>query len=749
VHRHRLSIRPVAFRGIYFGEQLVLFGSAAMFGTRCSALVGFLVLNLLVTGCGATHFIHVPEYSVRPAPPPGNLIAGAGSVDITPAPGYPMAGHSFAGRFSRGRWMRLRARAFYFRDRGGSSVALVSCDLFAISAGLQEMVAAKLHPRPGKLHPRPPGEPVWDISPTNLVLVATHTHQGPGGFMSNEFYNGFASPYPGHDPVLFNTLAERIAEAVRAAVKDAEGHPGGATLAVRRGTMELTRNRAIEAFALNPSDVKDAVLRAGPPAPLPGGCTSAPDWYAPRCLRYRAVDSTLTTIDIERPGQGAVATLVFFSAHPTVLAHDASFYSPDFTGWAMAELERRSGNTAFVAGWFNGTDGDVSARWEKRDAAEVRELGRKLVGAIDTLRSRPAAFVEDDSAVVIARRRTVPRRGFCKTKPTPGVATLGGAEDGRFVTFDMGWRERSRRGPGLKPPESPDPAQCGKEPSLGLKGTFVDLTDVLGPPRQFPREVPVSLVEIGRVIIAGVPVEMTTVMGLRVKQAIDPDGRRLPIVVGPANEYFEYVASPDEYSFQDYVGASTLFGCRMGQCMIDLIAEASATPPDPGPRAVHRRVFNPGQDPAFGVKFGPAYWGASPEYTDQELDSPFVGYTKLDHDLWPRVEWASDDPEDEVSIIGLDGAGKWTLEQADGPNRALAPEESSALFTTLLDGAAKPARWKAVWLPDPAADPTRVHRIRVKLRNEALVCSPAFSLAEIQTGRVPLPMPAEACPASP
>lgn len=716
---------------------------AGVIGRRLNPLClsVFLAVLLPFPGCAPTHLIRVPEYVVRPAPGSGHLMAGAGSSDITPPPGHPMAGHSFAGRFSRGRWMRLRARAFYFRDRTGSSVALVSCDLFAISAGLQEMVAARLRTPP-------PGEPgVWDISPENLILAATHTHQGPGSYMSNEFYNGFASPYPGHDTELFNTLADQIAGAVRRAVADAERHPEGATLAVRRGATDLTRNRAIQAFALNDRAIQDSVLAAGPPAPPPGDCASPPSWYLPRCLRYRAVDPTLNVIDIERPGQGVVATLVFFSVHPTVLAHDAAFYSPDFTGWAMSELERRSGRKDFVAGWFNGTDGDVSARWERRDAAEVREFGRRLVAAIETLRNAGVDFREDDSATVAARRRATPRRGFCKTKPTPGVATLGGAEDGRFVSFDMGWRERSRRGPGSNPSESPDPAQCGKEPSLALKGSFIDFTEVLAPARKFAKEIPVSVVEIGRLVFVCVPVEMTTVMGLLVRRSIDPDGKRVAIVVGPANEYFEYLVSPDEYQFQDYVGASTLFGCRMGPCLIQLISEASGASPESGPRTIPRHVLDPGPDPEFGVKFGPAYWGLSPDYTDQELESPFVGYTNLNRDLWPRLEWLSEKQDEEVSVIGPGPGESWFLELADGDDRALAPEDGSALFTLLLDGTQGQRRWKAVWLPDPKSDPNRIHRIRVKVADSAAVCSPPFSLADIQSGKVSLPMQSEACPA--
>src|SRR5262245_26764846 len=68
--------------------------------------------------------------------------AGAGIADITPPPGFPMGGHGPSAEVARGYWLGLRARAFFFEDRDGRTLTLVSADLFAIPAGLRANVAA-------------------------------------------------------------------------------------------------------------------------------------------------------------------------------------------------------------------------------------------------------------------------------------------------------------------------------------------------------------------------------------------------------------------------------------------------------------------------------------------------------------------------------------------------------------------------------------------------------------------------------
>ena len=126
--------------------------------------------------------IPIAGYSVVRPSPGEPYRAGVAKVDITPPPGYPMGGHSIGGRFSRGYWTRLYARAFYFQDGQSSRLALVSCDLFAIPAGLRAAVAHDLQ-----------------FAPESLIISVTHTHHGPAGYMSSSVFN-FGGPLPGYDP---------------------------------------------------------------------------------------------------------------------------------------------------------------------------------------------------------------------------------------------------------------------------------------------------------------------------------------------------------------------------------------------------------------------------------------------------------------------------------------------------------------------------------------------------------------------
>ncbi len=691
----------------------------------------------------------MPGYKSEPAAPAGHLLVGAASVDITPPPGYPMGGHSIGGRFSRGHWMRLRARAFYFRDVEGSSVALVSCDLYAIPAGLQQGVASRLH------HPKKDETAVADISRENLILVATHTHQGPANYMSNEFYNAYSSPYPGFDQDLFDALVQKIAAAVAGAVKAATDHPEGAELIVTTApVLTLLRNRAIEAFKQNPEDVQDAVLKDGPKPPIPVACTTPrPDI----CLRYGAVDPAFTVLAAKRPDGAVAALLVFGAVHPTVLSHDVSFYSPDLAGFAMRELECSSvswpRSPEMVAGFFNGAEGDVSPRWNRRDIDEVYELGGRLARSVADSVAAGDPHGEGDSVRIRAVRRVAEQFSFCHSWPVPGVGTLGGAEDGRFVSFDMGWRSPYRMP--LDEKKHPikkilrwlrSPNQGVKQPGFELSSTpFIDITHSLAPPQHFPSEVPVTVVRLGSLALIAMPAELTTAMGRELKEQLQSELKSLrPIILGLANEYLEYVTTAAEYDAQEYEGGSTLFGPGTGKCYLDLLRGAAAALDVPAPQTratrVPRAVFEPGPKPVMRASFGPGYWGANTEYIDQEVKSPFATAARMERDLWPRFDWAEEKHADKRVVLLARQAGVWSPEEDDdGPHPALA--------TFLANGRAGKRRWSAVWFPRAGYDESVIHVFKVETEEHDPRCSEQFTIGDIRAGRVPLPLPASAtCP---
>src|SRR4029450_3663514 len=184
---------------MWFAQRQQRAGPKTVFG-----LVGYVALA--IAGC-ATVAGHLPP--PHPAPASGHFQAGVARVDITPAPGFPMGGHSKVGQTSIGYWTRLYARAFVLEDASGNTLVLVSCDLWSVPAGLVDRVAEILLT----------GEETRHIDRDQLILAATHTHHSPGNFSTASFYNTFASPSVGFDARLFEFLAQRIGQSVTEAVR--------------------------------------------------------------------------------------------------------------------------------------------------------------------------------------------------------------------------------------------------------------------------------------------------------------------------------------------------------------------------------------------------------------------------------------------------------------------------------------------------------------------------------------------------
>ena len=56
------------------------------------------------------------------------------------------------------------------------------------------------------------------IPPEAIIIAATHTHQGPGNYLTSVSYNQYGSKYPGFDKRLLDFLADRVAEAIDSAI---------------------------------------------------------------------------------------------------------------------------------------------------------------------------------------------------------------------------------------------------------------------------------------------------------------------------------------------------------------------------------------------------------------------------------------------------------------------------------------------------------------------------------------------------
>ena len=120
------------------------------------------------------------------------LRAGVGKADITPRTGYYLGGWTRADRVAGGQHTRLFSRALVL-ERDGRKMALVQIDLFMIPAGMVQHIGEALATR--------------GFSERNILISASHTHSGPGGYANFPTLNTAApSLETATDPLSFFRL---------------------------------------------------------------------------------------------------------------------------------------------------------------------------------------------------------------------------------------------------------------------------------------------------------------------------------------------------------------------------------------------------------------------------------------------------------------------------------------------------------------------------------------------------------------
>lgn len=707
------------------------------------AALTLFVVNLTVLGCAPppspTLRIKLPQPMRHPCPPQAFQV-GAAKVDITPMPGYAMGGHGPGGTISRGYWLRLYARAVYMEDDLGQSLTFVSCDLWSMPGGLADRVAELVH------------EKLPHLGREQIILAATHTHQSPGNFSTAKTFNDLGSRLAGFDRPLFDFLAKQITRSIEVAYDNRKPctvfHRKTAPIA------KLFRNRSVEAFALN-LDSDDVT---GP------NKIWLPIGNAPKELRseasYHAVDARVSTLrfvkkddpQTDKSGE-TIALLAFVAVHPEAMSAETQVYSSDLLGVAAITVEQRlkrrnqrlkKRNTAViepVVAIFNGAEGDISADWNRQDRLEALSLGYKLANAIlpplprevpiaENIKVRysvqPIADQEFTEIPQDARLRAEPQRKRWTAKaPMIGVAFVGGAEDGRTWAHEIGFIE-GVKGIRQTSPRHEIKHQGSKQPVFDLR---LDVRAVLGPiaghfledlsakfikAKDFPSQVPIGIYTIGEVAIVTVPAEFTTMMGIRAKQAVKDALRPRPThveLIGLANEYHLYVATPEEYEAQQYEGASTLYGPASGPYFLRLLVDLSnGNIPERIPRADRDHQYRPGPAKKFTLRD----IGEPPHDPDDGLEQLLVVDKGIPFRKVIGCRWSDGFPTFGNSSRVTPSV---KIVQANGRSLKIGiiPEDDEGLrfVTVALEASTTSSEWVVFWLLTP--------KMRTALQNKLLM----------------------------
>ena len=494
------------------------------------------VVTVLTTVAGFLVLTGQPAAQAAPEP----YLVGRGISDVTgPAAENGMMGYSDFGQKTTGLHQRQRSRAYVVVDRAtGDRVAYVNADLAMIFRSVQEGVLAKLQARYGNTYTR-----------ENLLLSATHTHAGPGGYSHNLAYN---LSILGLQQQTLDAITDGIVESVVEAHEDLK--PG--SLSLGRGELtDASVNRSRVAFDRNPA--------------------------ADKAFFPNAIDPSMTVLKF-RQGSADVGAVSWFATHNTSMTGRNTLISPDNKGYASYQWEHDDSGVrylddrpGFVAAFPNTNAGDMSPNLNLRPGSGPTEDEVENTRIIGERQNRKAQqifagaqtevtggvahrmrFVDMGSVAVDGRYTTDGNPGTT-CSGVVGASTLAGSvEDGPAIPgFTEGMQSPIKSL--LEPLNIPVPQwlkDC-QYPKASLVPT--------GLVQATPNVVPLQIVRIGQLHLVAVPGEVTITAGLRIRRTVAAElGTSIDnvLIQGYANDYSQYVTTPEEYDLQQYEGGSTLFG---------------------------------------------------------------------------------------------------------------------------------------------------------------------------------------------
>jgi len=169
----------------------------------------------------------------------GEWMVGAGMYDITgPAADRGMVGYGNTDQTTKGIHTRLWSRAFTMGKTGTENyVIFVSADIQSITQGVHQGVMKKIA-NDNNLSPY--------LNQTNVMLTATHTHVGPGGYDHTAMLNMTAM---GYDSDNYNVIVDGIYQSI----VDAFNTKTEGEIKFSQGDLANTGvNRSTQAYDLNP-----------------------------------------------------------------------------------------------------------------------------------------------------------------------------------------------------------------------------------------------------------------------------------------------------------------------------------------------------------------------------------------------------------------------------------------------------------------------------------------------------------------
>ena len=523
-------------------------------------------------------------------------------IEIQPQ-GYAMFGYGMWSHRAYEKRSALFARSVSIRSLGAEQPLLLCClDLGCITYAMREGVIKVLTEKLAE-----------QLNPQRLVLMATHTHSGPGGCAYEALYN---MPTPGFVAEHLNAVIDAAVMSILNAIQsEQETEIFYQTCQFSQDT-PVAWNRSLDAYNRNPDVIPKTQTET-----------------------HLALNREMQLIGFYRDQQ-LVAFISLFGVHATCLGNQLKAHDGDNKGYAAAWSEQylsEQGVQNPVAIFAQATAGDVSPhfhgpkqniirsrikgekeyQYAQQNGRYQSELAIKALTKIHLQNSENqnksaigGMSLKGDIDAILSyvdlSQIEIPREFSQTTYPVKtsvachGVGFMGGTPvDGRGAAKPilkiMTLLSRQVRKKRLADLNSPDyakykalyDAQFPKDivlesPENQLLGKPLDFTPSFVDPliaemnRQVkvgaiqtsplvPSVIPLQIIQIGTLALVCCPGEITTIAGKRLVQTVTDQlkGQQeisITALVSYCNDYMGYITTQEEYQEQAYEGAHTLYG---------------------------------------------------------------------------------------------------------------------------------------------------------------------------------------------
>lgn len=577
------------------------------------------------------------------------FLIGTGIYDITGAAAeINMMGYANPQQLSSGIHSRLWSRAFIIASpTNDKRIVFVSTDLGMTFQSVKQGVIKKLKEQFGDLY-----------HDKNVMISATHTHSGPGGYAFETLYNFTARGFYNDD---YQVIVNGITQSIIRAHHNLE--PGSIFIAEDE-LVNTTKNRSIKAYLKNPE--------------------------AERQRYEHNTDKSFTLLKLVNDKQEPVGLINWHAVHPVSMSNKNTLISGDNKGYAayLFEKDMQSNylqDKTFVAAFAQANEGDASpnifdtvaeghcdemtcvdiqhtftiGKRQYKKAKNLFALANEPIGEEVDFRHQ---YIDMENTIVSSEFTDGNEQRTCKA--ALGYSFGAGTSDGVGLDFLFSQGQLNS-----------DPfinfvcsiiAKPTKELVECQKPKPVLLAVGLNQPAWVPHNMPVQIFKIGHLVIAGVPGEFTTMSGRRIKSLIKElfQGEVSHVVIaGLSNSYAGYVTTPEEYTQQNYEGGFTVFGQwtlsaylqGFKRLALDMIAQRdSDTGPIPEDLSANTGslilpvLFD---DKWLSVAFGSVHQQPKPEYQVGEIAhvsfwaghprnnlETMKGFLEVQH-LLPNGEW--------------------------------------------------------------------------------------------------------------